>query len=44
MVSNSIKINKTIATCTSHLKSLNPTMTYDDGNPGGGLTQAQKIC
>jgi len=41
MINNSTNIKQTI---TSHLHSLNTkkTMTYDIGNPGPGLGQAQK--
>jgi hypothetical protein len=41
MVNNTTNINKTI---TSHIKSLSikKTKTYDAGNPGPGLGQAQK--
>ena len=44
MVNNSTNIKKK-QTITSHLNSLNikkKTMTYDVGNPGPGLGQAQK--
>ena len=39
MVNNTTNINKTI---TSHIKSLSIKKTYDAGNPGPGLGQAQK--
>jgi len=44
MVINSTNTNKTYSTTTSHLNSLNTqkTTTYDVGNPGPGLGQAQK--